>query len=301
MPCFSPLHGNKSADLTANGKRKIVFGGGGFRDLPVTVPCGQCIGCRLERSRQWALRLTHEAQLHDRKCFLTLTYNDESLPPGGSLRLRDFQLFLKRLRKHAKTQIRFFHCGEYGESTNRAHYHAIIFGFRPDDLVKHSENGQGDQLYSSILLDKLWGLGQVRIGEVTFESAAYCARYILKKVTGEKAEAHYRTFDPITGEVFQRVPPYVTMSRRPGIAREWFNKYFTDIYPSDFLILRGKKMLPPKFYDRVYAGFDLKAVERLKFQRQLKAKPHKADNTPQRLRVREEVKRSQIKTLTRNL
>jgi len=301
MPCFNPLHGHKSADLTPNGKRKIVFGAGGFRDLPVTVPCGQCIGCRLERSRQWAVRLMHEAQLHDRKCFLTLTYDPENLPPGGTLVKKHFQDFMKRLRKYANTKIRFFHCGEYGDQTERPHYHAIIYGYRPTDLVVHNENGQGDKLYISEQLAKIWGHGQALIGEVSFESAAYTARYILKKVTGERAQAHYRAFDPKTGEVFQRLPPYVTMSRRPGIARGWFDKFSSDVYPSDFIVIRGRKMLPPRFYDRVYAGFDLKAVERLKFQRQLKAKSHKADNTPQRLRDRQICKESQISTLKRKL
>jgi len=242
----------------------------------------------------------HESQLHDRKCFITLTYNPENLPEGGTLVKKHFQDFMKRLRKHESNKIRFFHCGEYG-SEGRPHYHALVYGYRPTDLVQHSENGQGDKLYVSESLARIWGLGNVIIGEVSFETAAYTARYILKKVTGERAQAHYRSFDPSTGEVFQRLPEYVTMSRRPGIARPWFDKYSEEVFPSDFIVIRGRKMLPPRFYDRVYAGFDLKAAERLKWARQARAKTHKTDNTPERLRDRLICKESQISTLTRKL
>lgn len=301
MPCFRPLHGHKSADLTINGKRRITFGAGGFRDLPVTVPCGQCIGCRLERSRQWALRCVHEMQLHQTSSFITLTYDDEHLPEGNTLVKRDFQLFMKRLRKHANTKIRFFHCGEYGETTLRPHYHAILFGFNFDDRRKHSEGARGAPLFVSDTLTKLWGLGHCTIGEANFETAAYTARYILKKVTGEKADEHYKSYDPKTGEIFQRLPEYVTMSRNPGIARGWFDRFQSDVYPSDFLVLRGKRMLPPRFYDRVYAGFDPEAVKRLKWARQAKAAKNKANNTPERLLVRQEVKTAQIRSLQRKL
>ena len=116
MACYTPLKGYRSTELTKNGKRKIVFNRNhGFADLPVTVPCGQCIGCRLERSRQWAIRCTHEASLWEKNCFITLTYNDENLPKDGSLDVTHFQKFMKRLRKKHGAGIRFYHCGEYGD------------------------------------------------------------------------------------------------------------------------------------------------------------------------------------------
>lgn len=101
MPCFSPLYGYKSSRLSENGKRQIVFKRQqGLVDLPVmTVPCGACIGCRIDRSRSWALRCVHESKMHDANCFITLTYNDENKPYGGSLDKTDLQKFLKRLRK----------------------------------------------------------------------------------------------------------------------------------------------------------------------------------------------------------
>ena len=117
MPCYSPIKGYRSKVLSPNGKRTIVFKPNlGFVDLPVLVPCGQCCGCRLERSRQWAIRCTHEASLHENNCFITLTFNDDNLPSDKSLDVRHFQLFMKRLRKQFGSNIRYYHCGEYGEN-----------------------------------------------------------------------------------------------------------------------------------------------------------------------------------------
>ena len=128
MPCFCPLEGWRSKDRSSTGKRKIVFNPrDALRDMPVTVPCGQCIGCRLERSRQWAVRCIHEASLHEDNCFITLTYDDAHLPTDLSLNVSHFQKFMKRLRKRFGEGIRFFHCGEYGENFGRPHYHACLF------------------------------------------------------------------------------------------------------------------------------------------------------------------------------
>lgn len=128
MPCYFPMQGFRSKTLTDNGKRKIVFSKNqGFEDLPVTLPCGQCIGCRLEHSRQWAIRCLHEASLHEHNCFLTLTFDDEHLPKSESLDVRDLQLFMKRLRKEYGKGIRFYACGEYGEKYYRPHYHLCLF------------------------------------------------------------------------------------------------------------------------------------------------------------------------------
>ena len=129
MPCYRPIKGYRSRRLNAEtGKRPVVFNPrDGFYDQPVDLPCGQCIGCRLERSRQWAIRCVHEASLHERNCFITLTYRDECLPTNGSLDLDAFQKFMKRLRRRFGEGVRFFHCGEYGENFGRPHYHAILF------------------------------------------------------------------------------------------------------------------------------------------------------------------------------
>ena len=202
MPCFSPLKGFRAVG------GGIVFARSSSMGLPMSVPCGRCIGCRLEHSRQWAVRCMHEASLYEDNCFITLTYANEYLPPGGSLRKRDFQLFMKRLRKRfSDGVIRFYHCGEYGENTFRPHYHALLFNFDFVDKTLWSLRGE-HKVYRSAVLEDLWPSGQSEIGSVSFESAAYVARYITKKVTGARAEGHYRAVDELTGEIFDRLPEY---------------------------------------------------------------------------------------------
>lgn len=240
MPCYRPLKGYRARVPNESGKRSIVFNArDGFVDMPVDLPCGQCIGCRLERSRQWAIRCVHEASLYKDNCFITLTFSDEHLPANRSLDVKLFQDFMKRLRFRCGSGIRFFHCGEYGEKFGRPHYHAIIFNFDFKDKYVWRKSTCGDTCYRSPLLEELWQFGTSEIGSVTFESAAYVARYITKKVTGEIAEDHYRG----------RKPEYVTMSRRPGIGKAWFDMYRSDVYPADEIVIRGKVMSPPKYYD----------------------------------------------------
>lgn len=291
MACYKPLQGYRSVSTTAAGKRKLVFSPkDGYVDLPVTVPCGQCIGCRLERSRQWGLRISHEASLHPFNMFVTLSYDDEHLPEGGTLVKRHFQLFMKRVRKQFGESIRYFHCGEYGDTTQRPHYHAIIFNLDMPDKRVIKQDPRGYNLYTSEQLTKLWGLGHVWIGNVTNESANYVARYIMKKVTGELAADHYG----------DRLPEYVTMSRRPGIATGWIEKFHKDVYPSDSCIVAGKQQKPPKFYDKAHEALDPVAHQRVKNARARFGKIHEADSTPERLAVREEVRAAKTSKLTRN-
>lgn len=302
MPCYHPLEGFRSQSLTKNGKRKLTFSAkSGYVDLPQTVPCGQCIGCRLERSRQWAVRCVHEAQSHVHNCFVTLTYSDEHLPEGRTLVKADFQKFMKRLRKHYGKSVRYYHCGEYGDLDDRPHYHALLFGIDFPDKKPHSKNGQGDVVYKSELLERIWGKGFCTIGALTFETAAYTARYVMKKVNGKNAESHYESIDPESGEVRRRVPEYATMSLKPGIGGDWFDKYKSDVFPADEVVLRGKQQRAPRFYDRRLEQDDPGLLLKIKRKRTRSAKKHKADQTPERLAVREEVKLSQLKTLSRNL
>lgn len=300
MPCYSPLKGYKSRVVNESGKRSIVFNRkDGFSDMPVDVPCGQCIGCRLERSRQWALRCVHEASLYENNCFITLTYNDENLPHDLSLNKKHFQDFMKRLRKRyvisPDSKIRYFHCGEYGEKNFRPHYHACLFNFDFRDKELWSVR-DGVRLYTSRDLAGIWKYGFSTVGEVTFESAAYVARYVLKKVTGDRAEEHYRICDSETGELHNVIPEYTTMSRRPGIGRGWYDKYESDVFPSDFIVIRNKKMQPPKYYDGLYTNID-----DIKKARRSNANKHKENNTAERLRVREDVKLATLKFLKRSL
>lgn len=292
MACYSPLSGWRARQPEPSGKYRIVFNPShGYLDMPMTVPCGQCVGCRLDRSRAWAIRCVHEASLHDNNCFITLTYNNENLPSDGSLDVTEFQKFMKRLRKkYDDTRIRFFHCGEYGATLGRPHYHACLFGFDfPDKKLWKRNNGI--PLYRSASLESLWPFGYSSVGNVTFESAAYVARYIMKKITGDAAAEHYQGLKP----------EYTTMSRRPGIAAEWFKKYGSDVYPSDEVIIKGKKLKPPRFYDNMFELIDEDAYNEVKTKRIRENRKRGTENSYDRLAVRRKVKEAQIKSLRRPL
>lgn len=194
MPCYKPLDAWRP-DRSAVSKRLMFeynpkYCGQTMPDLQ--VPCGQCVGCRLERSRQWAIRCMHEAQMHKQNCFITLTYDDKHLPEDHGLHYKHFQDFMKRLRKKYGAGIRFYMCGEYGEQLGRPHFHACIFGMDFADKKLWKTTGSKSKLYRSAELEKLWTFGFSSVGDVNFESAAYVARYIMKKVTGEAATEHYR-------------------------------------------------------------------------------------------------------------
>lgn len=299
MACFAPLQA-----LKLEGQAKLVFrppqrGDKVLRELE--VPCGQCVGCRLERSRQWAVRCMHESQLYDQNCFITLTYDDENLPQFSSLRYRDYQLFMKRLRKRLGRGVRFYMCGEYGETTFRPHYHALLFGWRPSDLKLHSKRASGSVLYTSNILSEIWTDGFASVGELTFESAAYVARYVMKKVTGDSASSHYERLDLNTGEIQAVVPEFNCMSRKPGIAAGWLAKFAGDVYPHDEVSVRGVWCKPPRYYDKIYAEANPIQWESIEFERQKAAMACADDNTPDRLRTRELVTRARLKLSKRSL
>ncbi len=206
-----------------------------------------------------------------------------------SLVVSHWQDFAKRLR-HRSGRFRFYHCGEYGETTARPHYHAAIFGldFSADrELFKRGNN----PLWTSPLLEELWGHGFATIGKLTAETAQYVAGYIQKKLTGTKGRDFYETdqVDEHTGEVFSLKPPYSTMSRRPGIGKTWLDKFHTDVYPSDHVISKGIKSRPPAFYDYCLNLRDPSALAALKRKRAAEGRKHRDNNTPERLATRETV------------
>lgn len=290
MPCYHPLPGWYGRYKTDAGKRPVVFSSAdAWSDLQLEIPCGRCIGCRLERSRQWAIRCMHEASLHEHNSFATLTYDQDNIPKGGTLNPQHFVLFMKRLRKAHGPGVRFFQCGEYGERTERPHHHALLFNFAvPDRRPYPGTPG----LYTSAHLDGLWTHGATTLGPVNFDTAAYVARYSLKKVTGPMADDHYHG----------RVPEYATMSRRPGIGNAWLQRFASDVYPDDAVTLRGGiKCRPPKYYDS-HAGplVGRRLLRRLKARRTY-AQRDNPDNTGRRLVVREKAKTALLALLKRDL
>jgi hypothetical protein len=312
VTCYHPIQAYRStSEKTATGKCKILFTNSGSKPaIPLQVNCGRCIGCRLEYSRQWAVRLMHESSLQDDNCFITLTYDDEHLPWDHNLNKRHFQLFMKRFRKmYAPKKIRFYQSGEYGEPTPdndfiaRPHYHAIIFNHSFTERELYSER-EGLCLYNSPILDNLWGHGTHNlIGDVSFESCAYVARYIMKKITGAMKHEHYLRTDHTTGQPIEIVPEYATMSRGgrtgKGLGSAWFDQYKTDCYPSDTLSIRGAIQRPPKYYDYL---LDLESpgdIELIKQAR--KTNIDLKNSTPERLATRETVKKAQLNQLVRKL
>lgn len=257
----------------------------------------------------------HEAQLADSACFVTLTYEDAHLPPNGALVYRDFQLFMKRLRAAfpvrpgGQKPIRFFMCGEYGPLNLRPHYHACLFNidFR-SDWIPAGKSAAGAVFYSSRRLSNLWGLGFATVQALNKSTAGYTARYVMKKVLGQEAELAYSRSGP-DGPV--QVPAeFCRMSLKPAIGQAWFDKYWRDVFPHDFVVLDGAKYPPPKAYDRmlkralsaarregrVGPSVDLDAVE---FAREGRARDAAPDNSPARRAVREQVHLARIRNLKR--
>lgn len=260
------------------------------------IPCGQCVGCKMDKSKEWAIRCMNEASLYEENCFITLTYNDQNLPDMESLDYRDFQLFMKRLRKHYKgKKIRFYMSGEYGEKGNRPHFHACLFNHNFEDRKILKRTGSGSTLYDSEILNSLWKKGLASIGDVTFESAAYVAKYIMKKVNGKGSELNYAYSDPETGEILYREKEMSKMSLKPGIGSRWFEKWKSDVFPQDHCIVRGKEKKPPKYYYKKLKEQDPDLYEVVKWQRTEKAKKHAKDNTEDRLLVKEKCLEARIK------
>lgn len=261
----------------------------------MTVPCGQCIGCRLEKSRQWAVRMMHEAQLHERNSFVTLTYSPEELPSYGSLRKEDFQKFMKRLRREIEPRkVRFFHCGEYGEAFSRPHYHACLFGVDfGGDRFEHTVR-DSVPVWRSPTLERLWPYGFSEIGQLTYGSARYVARYVHKKIGGSAAGDHYSVVDAETGEVVQLEPEYATMSRRPGIGAGWFEKFGNEVFPRDEVVVKGGLQKPPEYYVDLLARDDPELASEIKRKRS-DARVI-SESVGQRLRAREKCTRARVST-----
>lgn len=232
----------------------------------IQVPCGKCVGCRLDRSRNWTIRIMHEKQMHKENCFLTLTIKDSDLVYGrmqATLYKPHLQKFWKRLRKEiSPNEVRYFACGEYGEQYNRPHYHACLFGFDfPDKTLLSTE--AGNNLYHSDMLDTIWSHGHCSIGALDIGSAAYVARYILDKRLGDERKDY---------EIRGIEPEYVVMSRRPGIGAAWFNRFAGDVYPADRVVLDdGRTVRPPRYYDELRKLDEPQEIEKIKIARMIAA------------------------------
>jgi len=283
VTCYSPLKGWRGAT-------------GEFKTSPdnsvgeMSVPCGGCLGCRLARSAEWAHRMVHESHQHEHNCFVTLTYNDESLPYGGTLVKKHFQDFMKRLRRHLEPQkIKYYHCGEYGEQLQRPHYHACFFNLDFGDKETLCETEFGT-LYVSPTLLKLWPFGHSTVSDFTWNTAAYCSRYVMKKITGKAAEEHYLRVVPETGELITLQPEYSTSSN--GLGKSFFQEFAEDFKAYDQTPVPGKGMYYkiPRYYEKLLETMDPEALAIIKENRADRAQEQKKQYTPEALQAKYQVK-----------
>lgn len=326
MTCYYPLKGYK--DLATGGLTFKEAGAG----PEMEVSCGQCLGCRIDRSRMWAVRIVHESSLYEMdegNCFITLTYEDKYLPEHGDLDKKAFPKFMKRLRKAYPQKIKFFHCGEYGSicihgravtdekaaetelercdycNVGRPHYHAILFNIDFRDRVPVGKRN-GVVYYTSPTLQKFWKFGHVQVGDCNYQSAAYVARYCIKKVNGKAQEDWYTRIDPETGEIAYLQPEYITMSRGGrtgrGIAYDWYKEFKDDLFPSDEVPVPGQGVFKkvPRYYEEIYKSEDPKGHEEIKEMRKLFKKHHAEEYSENRLRQKRIVKEAQVRQLKRS-
>lgn len=289
MACYRPL----------TVFRPLEGGAVSFRELKnsreTKIKCGNCVGCRIERQEMWSIRCLAESKMHAENCFLTLTYDDDHLPLYGALVPRDLQLFVKRMRNECG-KFRYFAVGEYGEKDKRPHYHMLVFGYNFPDRVRCNSVYSKRPVYRSDLLERVWKYGFSTIGDVTYASAKYVAGYVLKKVSYQGADHLYERLDYRTGEI-QVVPrEFARMSLKPGIGHSWLVKYWRDLYATghDAFIVDGRKHKIPRYFDEQMDKLVPLLMDEVEYRRYLGAEKYSADNTADRLAVREQVKLASI-------
>lgn len=275
MPCYHPLIAFDNTKYYANPeKMDIVFSTKDYRFDPdcaerqgrlLYLPCRHCVGCRLDHSKEWANRILLEQRYHDSSYFLTLTYDDEHLPYGygvdsstgevvsvhATLVKADLQKFFKRLRKVTGQKISYFSAGEYGSQTYRPHYHCIIFGLKLDDLKQIKRNFNNEPYFTSETIAKVWPFGIHVLGNVTMQSAAYVARYTIKKATHNFSKEYY--------DIAGIEPEFQTISSKPAIGRRFFDDNIDKFEYGTFSVSTptgGVKMSMPEYFRKKYKEFD---------------------------------------------
>ncbi len=301
MPCFTPL----------KGYRDIISGGLTFDKSKshsvLEVACGQCLGCRIDHALMWSIRIVHESCMHLNNygnSWVTLTYRDPSacteqqykngyfIPSDLSLRPSDVSKFFRSLRKaNTDHKIRYFYCGEYGsvDKGERPHYHLCIFNHSFDDLQLYTDD-EGLHTYTSPTLEKHWPHGFSTVAELNYRTASYTAGYAFKKITGQRAKDHYMRCDE-HGEAYWLLPEYIRMStgntknKFQGIGAAFYEKYSSDIFPSDESPVPGKGIvqLVPRYYQNILKSTNPSCLELVKELRQQFQKAHSHDFTPERL------------------
>lgn len=306
MPCIGPLtayYGKIVNPVT--GKRRLVFNKqDAFSGVPVSVPCGQCIECRLDYGRQWAIRLEKENKCHDVSTFITLTYDDDNLPADGSLVKEDLQAFHKRLHNRLLRKrgvgIRYYGAGEYGATFGRPHYHSIIFGYDFPDKKWYKDNDRGEPIYVSEFLRELWPAGRNGVGMVTFDSCMYVAGYVCNKISeghdDQSRERFARKYGRYSsdGRFYLLQPEFSHMSRDPGIGAPYFQKFGSEVYRDDTVVVNGVSVRPPRYFDNLFEEVDSKRLSMLKRKRKLRAVEHSRGFTSRVSYARERIVKARL-------
>jgi len=239
MPCVHPIVAARPDPLS--GSKRVIIGrpvrefvsesleraDGVLAASDLLLPCGSCVGCQISRAREWAIRCTLEQQLHPVVSFVTLTYADRYCPP--TLSRYDLSLFVRYMRRSVG-KFRFFGCGEYGERRQRPHYHALLFGTADLEAAQRA-----------------WSKGFVTMEPVTPARISYTAGYCAKKLGFHRPKGE--EVDYSTGEVYVHQPPFLQMSRRPGIGGD-FRKHWRSWRRS--AIWQGRPFPVPRFLHASY-------------------------------------------------
>lgn len=298
MSCYRPLIFQKLGIDEHSGKkivRILNFFSGNYDDYDskhyIKVPCGQCIGCRLDYARIWGERCSLEASGYKENCFVTLTYDDKYLPLKANK--KDFDLFIKRVRNHFKDRkIRYFGCGEYGSNTHRFHMHIILFNCDFNDKKYYKTNKNGDALFTSETLSKLWPYGFSTVGDCNYKTCNYTARYILKKQKGEI-----------------KTDEYVKMSNHPGIGYDWFINHYEDLLTTNMIYFsfdENKKTTNiNKYYKKLMQKMDLDlseendelVIKRIEAKNLNDRQLYNVPDTKQVFETRERLKKASIRSL----
>lgn len=232
------------------------------------IPCGKCIGCRLDYSRTWANRGYLESKMWQNNYFVTITYNEENLPENKSLVPEHLTNFIKKLRRNGDyngwqhTGIRYIAAGEYGDKLERPHYHLILFNCNlPTESFYEPHIIKKETFWRNNIIEECWKYGYSSVSNVSWNNIAYVARYITKKQYGEKSKEHYG----------DRQPEFFRASRKPGIGMTWLEEHMEEVYATDEIIVQNRKgsikQKPPRAFDKKLKEINEKEYEKIRAKR----------------------------------
>lgn len=284
------------------------------------IPCGKCIGCRLDYSREWANRGFLEAKCWKDNYFVTLTYDDMNLPTqewldtddeGNYTRSirhplipEDFTKFMKKLRKELGNGIRFMGCGEYGTEGKRPHFHIILFNAKlPKESFYKPRIINNEMYFQNTIIEKCWKKGLSNVSEASWNNIAYTARYITKKINGDMETEHY--------DEYGNVKEFFRTSRNGGIGKFYYDAHKNEIYKNDEIIVKNRQgavsYKPPKYFDDMYEKEQPKKMKEIKRRRLRQAEKnqkaqddHNSYTRLEQLNVDEYYKAQQSKQLIRS-